>query len=68
MKTLVASTVLGMPLVAWGGLTVLTVLIIQILIGTRVLKIDFKYHKIIAFVLLGLALIHGLSALIYIFA
>jgi hypothetical protein len=67
MKTLVATTFLGMPLVAWGGLTVLAVLVIQILIGFRIIKIDFKYHKFVALALLALALVHGTAALIYIF-
>jgi len=67
MKALVSIIFLGMPLVAWGGLTVLTMLIIQILVGTRVLPINFKYHKYIAFTLLALALVHAAAALIFIF-
>jgi len=67
MKSLIATTFLGMPLVAWGGITVLTVLVVQILIGMRILKVDFKYHKPVAFTLLGLALVHATAALIYIF-
>lgn len=55
-------------LVALGGFTVLLVLIVQILIGKRVIKIDFKYHKTVAWVLLGLALVHMTAALIYLFA
>lgn len=54
-------------LVALGGFTVLIVLIIQILIGKKVIKVDFKYHKTVAWVLLGLALVHATAALIYIF-
>lgn len=67
MYNLLATELLGMPLVAWGGLTVLSVLIIQILIGNHIIKVDFKYHKTIAYILLGLALVHGLGALVYIF-
>lgn len=53
-------------LVALGGLTVLIILITQILIGLRVIKVDFKYHKLVAWILLGFALIHATAALIYI--
>lgn len=67
MKSIVATTFLGMPLVAWGGVTVLTVLIIQMLVGLRIVKVDFKYHTYIAWALLGLALVHATAALIYIF-
>jgi len=56
-----------LTLIALGGLTVLTLLIIQILIGLRILKIDFKYHKVVAWALMLLALIHASVALIYIF-
>lgn len=67
MKSIVATTFLGMPLVAWGGVTVLTVLIVQMLVGLRIVKVDFKYHTYIAWTLLVLALIHATAALIYIF-
>jgi cytochrome b561 len=67
MKTLVATTFLGLPLVAWGGVTVLTLLGVQILIGLRLIKVDFKYHTYLAWILLSVALIHATAALIYIF-
>ena len=67
MKEIVSSVFLGMPLVAWGGLVTLILLITQILIGTRIIKVDFKYHTYVAWILLTTALIHGTAALIFIF-
>jgi len=67
MKDIISQTFLGMPLVAWGGIVVLCLLFFQILVGTRVIKIDIKYHTYIAWTLLVTACIHGLAALIYIF-
>ena len=65
MRTLVATIILGLPLVAWGGLTVLAFLVIQMFVGLRIIKIDFKYHAVIAWTLLGVALVHAGAALIY---
>lgn len=67
MRTIVATTFLGLPLVAWGGVTVLTLLVIQMLIGLRIIKVDFKYHTVVAWTLLGVALVHATAAFIYIF-
>ena len=66
MFELVSTSLLGLPVVAWGGITVLTLLTIQILIGTRVLKVDFKYHKYLAWALLAFALVHTTAAFIFI--
>ena len=57
---------LGLPLVAWGGITVLTLVTIQVLIGARVLKTGIKYHKTLGFIILGLAFVHGFLAMLYI--
>jgi len=67
MKELVSTTFLGMPLVAWGGVVVLSLIIIQVLIGAKVLKVNFRYHRINGFIILGVALVHATAALIYIF-
>ena len=48
------------PLHAWLGLLTLSLLILQILVGTRILKLEFYWHKKIIWVaLLTVALIHG---------
>lgn len=67
LHALVSTTFLGLPLVAWGGVTVLTILIIQMLVGLRIIKVDFKYHTYIAWTLLAAALIHAAAAIIFIF-
>ena len=54
-------------LIAAGGLTLLTLIVIQILLGLHKININFKYHRLIAFAILILGLIHGVAGLIYIF-
>ena len=66
MYEFVSTVILGLPLVAWGGLVVFTLLLGQILVGKRIIKVDFKYHTYIAWLLLTAAVIHGLAAFIYI--
>lgn len=52
-----------------GGLTMATLLIIQVLIGLRVIHfkgaLHLRVHKTFAFVLLGAAALHGTAALTY---
>ena len=62
----VAYKILGLPLVAWGGITVLTLVTLQVLIGTRIIKSGIKYHKTLGLVILGLGFVHGILAMIYI--
>lgn len=66
MKELVSTNFLGLPLVVWGGLLTLSLLVIQVLIGYRLIKVDFKYHKVLAIVLIIAALFHGSAALIFV--
>lgn len=56
--------VLGMPLIAWGGLLTLLCLFATAYIGYRVHNglLDFKYHKIAVIVTITIALIHGIVA------
>lgn len=57
-------------MVAAGGLTLLATLAFQVLLGLR--KITFKgplhmkVHKAVAYVLLGLAALHGLAGLAFV--
>lgn len=57
-------------MLAAGGLFVILVLMLQILIGLRKIRfkgrLHMKVHKYGAWVLLGLASIHGLIGLIYV--
>jgi len=66
MKEVVSTIFLGMPLVAWGGIVTLTLVVFQVLIGSKVIKVNFKYHRIGGFVILGVAILHATAALIYI--
>lgn len=65
LYNLVSTPIFGLPLFAWGGMFTGLIIIIQVLIGMHVLKVNFKYHRIGGFVILGLAFIHGISALSY---
>jgi len=67
MRDIIASTFLGMPLVAWGGLFTLSLVVLQVLMGAKILKVNFKYHRINGYLILGVALVHATAALIYIF-
>ena len=67
LHTIVATTFLGLPLVAWGGVTTLTLLTLQMLVGLRVIKVDFRYHTYLGWTLFTVAIIHAAAALIFIF-
>lgn len=56
--------------VIWGGVATLTLLLLQVLVGMRVIRFKgrrhMKVHRVAGFVLLGLAAGHGLlAALVY---
>lgn len=52
--------VFGKPLNVWLGFLTLFLLILQILVGTRILKLPFWVHtRVIWILLLIVALIHG---------
>ena len=56
--------IFGLPLHVWLGIVTLFLLILQILIGKQIIKIDFKYHrKIVWIALLIFALLHAFIAL-----
>ena len=63
---LVAFKILGLPLVAWGGITVLTLITLQVLIGARIIKSGIKYQKKLGLIILALAFVHGFLAILYI--
>jgi hypothetical protein len=66
LYNVISTPILGLPLFAWGGMFTGILIVIQVLIGTHILKVNFKYHRIGGFVILGLAFIHGLAGLSYI--
>ncbi len=57
---------LGLPYVAYGGIFLFILLMAQILIGTHAIKVDFKYHKLLAWIIIIFAAVHGLLGFIYI--
>jgi hypothetical protein len=53
---------LNIPLHIWLGFLLLVLLIIQILSGNNIIKTSLRFHKIIAWMFLVIALIHGYIA------
>lgn len=54
-----------LPIFAWGGMVLGLMVIFQVLVGAKVLKVDFRYHRINGFLILAGGLIHGTLALIF---
>jgi hypothetical protein len=57
--------ILGMPLFAWGGVLLLILVTGQILGGMRIIRTPFRLHKINGFVILGVAVLHGLAGILF---
>lgn len=57
------------PLLAAGGITLFTLLVIQVLVGLRKIKfptkVHFKIHRWIGYTMLVIAVIHGTGALAF---
>ena len=53
----------GQPIHLWLGMILLLCVIFQILVARQILKIPFKWHRIMGYVILLLALIHGFIAM-----
>ncbi|OHD13675.1 MAG: hypothetical protein A2086_01145 [Spirochaetes bacterium GWD1_27_9] len=49
-------------LIAIGGFITFSLLVFEVLIGLRVIKLSIKFHKTLGFVVLGMALFHGTFA------
>ena len=65
--------ILGFAIPAWGiivgGTTVFLLLVVQVLVGMRVIKFGRKhttYHRYLAFTILAVALFHATAALIFV--
>ena len=51
-----------------GGFTVYALIVFQVLVGMRKIKLGrktFVYHKYVAFTIIGVALIHGLLGVLF---
>lgn len=55
--------ILGFPLHLWLGILLLISIIFQILVAKKVLRIPFKWHRVMGYVILALAVIHGFIAI-----
>lgn len=57
--------IFGKPLLFWLGLTTMAFLLVTVSLGLMVIrgKVKFKYHKMMAFTLLGIGIVHAAVAL-----
>lgn len=65
IRDIVSIPFFGLPLFAWGGMFTFLLIVLQVLIGARIIKVDFRIHRVNGFVILALALLHGTAALSY---
>ena len=54
-------------LVVYLGITTFVFLVLSFLTGRRIIKVHIKWHKRIAYVVLSLALIHGIFAFLIVY-
>jgi len=59
----IVPVIMGKPLHLWLGILLLVLIILQIAVAKRILPISFYWHRIMGYVILLLAIIHGLIAL-----
>jgi len=52
-------SVAGKPLNIWGGILLAVLVVFQVLVGTRVIKLPFAWHLVNCFLILLVALAHG---------
>lgn len=52
----------GQPLHMWLGILLFVLIVIQIAIAKRLLPVPFKWHRIIGYTILLLAILHGFLA------
>lgn len=55
--------IFGLPGFGWLGILLFLLIIFQVLTGKRILKVNFKYHRIGGGIIFLLALAHGFLAL-----
>ncbi len=55
--------ILGQPLHLWLGIILFLLVIFQIVVAKRILKVPFKWHRIGGYVILLLAILHGFIAI-----
>lgn len=55
--------IMGKPLHLWLGLILFISIVFQIVVARRLLPIPFRWHRIMGYVILLLAIIHGSIAI-----
>ena len=61
MEQLITARFLGLPLIGWGGIFTLVLLITTFITGLR--KAPLKFHRRLAYATVTLAIFHGLAGL-----
>ncbi len=54
-----------LPVFAYVGMVVFFLTVLQVLMGRRTIKVNFRYHRINGYVILTLGFLHGLMALAF---
>ena len=55
--------IIGLPLPILGGILLFVLIVFQILVGMKIVKLSITWHKWIAFAILLLAVLHAVGAL-----
>ncbi len=55
--------IFGQPLHLWLGILLFALIIFQIAVAKKILPLPFRWHRIMGYVILLLALIHGSIAI-----
>lgn len=54
--------IIGQPLHLWLGIILFLLVVFQIAVAKKLLRVPFKWHRIMGYVILLLAVIHGAIA------
>ncbi len=55
--------ILGLPLHFWLGIALFLSIVFQIAIAKKLIRVNFKVHRVLGYVILLLAAIHGFIAI-----
>lgn len=68
LEQIIYFPILGKPLIMWGGITTLLLMLFTVLIAILnkrgIRKIPFSFHPKFAYITIGFALIHGILGLL----
>lgn len=54
--------IVGLPIHLWLGVILLLLIIFQIMVAKRIIPVPFQYHRIMGYVILIIAILHGFIA------